>query len=76
MREYPFQKEVCDAYLNEVDWTWPIKETPWEEVTLMKRFQDRPQFKRWLKTPASEVWGHKVGRLTASNFRATWRRTV
>jgi hypothetical protein len=76
MREYPFQKEVCDAYLNEVDWTWPIKETPWEEVTLMKRFQDRPEFKRWLKTPASEVWGHKVGRLTASNFRATWRRTV
>ena len=75
IREYPFQEEMCDAYLNEGDWDAPITQTPWDELP-WKRFQETPEFKSWLKTPGAEEYGNKVGPGVVSNFRASWKRMV
>jgi hypothetical protein len=75
VREYPFQKEICDAYLNEADWDTPTKYAPWAELP-WRRFQETPEFKAWQSTPGAEEWGSKVGRGVASAFRASWKRSV
>ena len=56
IREYPFQEEMCDAYLNEGNWGGPIEQTPWKDLP-WTRFQETPEFQAWLKTPGAEEYG-------------------
>lgn len=73
IRDYPFQEELCEAYLNEGHWDKPIAQQDWSELP-WTRFQNNPEFAAWLKTPAAAEWGDKVGRGVASAFRASWTR--
>ncbi len=75
IREYPFQEEMCDAYLNEGNWDGPIEQTPWKDLP-WTRFQETPEFQAWLKTPGAEEYGHTVGPGVVSAFRASWKRQV
>jgi hypothetical protein len=75
IRDYPFQHEMCDAYLNEGDWDSPIEQADWADLD-WKRFQETPEFRRWAESPDAAEWGDKVGRGAASAFRASWIRKV
>lgn len=75
IRDYPNQEEICDAYLAEAPWDGPVEFALWEDLP-WKRFSDLPEFIEWEKTQSGQEWGDKVGILTASNFRATWKRSV
>ncbi len=75
IRDYPFQEDMCNAYLSEGQWDVPIEHEAWADLP-WKRFQDNPEFEAWLKTPDGAEWGDKVGVNTASRFRASWKRTI
>jgi hypothetical protein len=75
IRDYPQQEEMCDAYLNEGHWDAPIELEHWADVP-WRRFNDNPEFKEWLRTPAGAEWGEVVGRGVASAFRASWKRNT
>jgi len=73
-RDYPFQVDLCNAYINETEWDQPVEEKTWDELPWKARFQDNPEFQDWLRTKDAEEWGKKVGRNVASSFRASWGR--
>lgn len=75
IRDYPNQQEICDAYFAEAPWDGPIEFGLWADLP-WKRFSELPEFIAWEKTPAGQEWGDKVGQLTASKFRASWKRSV
>lgn len=51
-RDYPFQEEMCEVYLNEGDWDPPIEQALWSELP-WKRFQENPEFEAWLRSRAA-----------------------
>lgn len=74
-RDYPHQREVCDAYLDHTAWDEPSRHTPWEAVDERVRgFQADPAFAAWAASPAAAEFGDRVGRDVAASFRASWRR--
>ena len=75
IRDYPFQEDMCNAYLSEGQWDAPIDFELWADLP-WKRFQDNPEFKAWMKSPDGAEWGEKVGVDVASRFRASWKRTI
>ena len=75
IRDYPNQQEICDAYFSEAPWDGPIEFGLWADLP-WKRFSELPEFIEWEKTLAGQEWGDKVGQLTASKFRASWKRSV
>ena len=75
IRDYPFQEDMCNAYLSEGQWDAPIEFELWADLP-WKRFQDNAEFETWMKSPDSAEWGDKVGVNVASRFRASWQRTI
>ena len=74
-REYPFQREIVDAYLDEADWGVNEEHTDWVE-TPWRRFQDLPEFKNWAVGEGAEEFADIVGKDTVSKFRAAWERRL
>jgi hypothetical protein len=74
-RDYPFQEEVVNAYLDEQAWDVPAKHTPFAE-TPWARYQRNDEFEKWAKTPAAAEFGDEVGQGVASRFRASYTREV
>ena len=75
IRDYPFQEDMCNAYLSEGQWDAPIDFELWADLP-WKRFQDNPEFAAWLKSSDGAEWGDKVGVNTASQFRGSWKRSI
>ncbi len=74
-RDYPFQEEVCTAYMDEAPWDEHAAHTPWKD-TPWTRFQEPDEFREWAASPAAAEFGDEVGPGVASAFRASWQRTV
>jgi hypothetical protein len=74
-RDYPHQRELCDAYLDLSPWDEQARHTPWEDVDgRLRAFQDSPEFREWEASPAAAEFGDRVGREVAASFRASWQR--
>ena len=74
-RDYPFQHEVLEAYLDEQAWDAPAEHTPWAE-TPWARFQRGEEWERWARSPEAAEFGDEVGQGETSRFRASWKREV
>lgn len=72
-REYPFQEEVCNAYMDETPFDVPAQHTPWAETPWV-RFQQKDKFKKWAATQAAEEFGDTVGRGVVSKMRGNITR--
>lgn len=74
-RDYPFQHEVCDAYLDHSPWDEHARHTPWAEVAEpIRAYQGSAEYQEWAGGPSSPEFGDQVGRGVASGFRAAWER--
>ena len=72
-RDYPFQEEVCNAYLDEIPYDAPTQHTDWADTPWV-RFQQKDKFTKWNATKAAAEYGDTVGRSVVSKIRGSIHR--
>jgi hypothetical protein len=72
-RDYPFQEEVCNAYLDESRYDVPAQHTDWADTPWV-RFQQKDKFKKWEASKDAAEYGNVVGRDVNAKFRGSIHR--
>jgi hypothetical protein len=72
-RDYPFQEEVCNAYMDESRYDVPAQHTDWADTPWV-RFQQKDKFKKWEASKDAAEYGNVVGRDVNAKFRGSIHR--
>lgn len=72
-RDYPFQEEVCNAYMDESRYDVPAQHTDWADTPWV-RYQQKDKFKKWAASKDAAEYGDVVGRDVNAKFRGSIHR--